>query len=303
MKISVVIPNFNGEQVLKKNLEKVLSVLPTQEIIVVDDASTDESVAMLRRLYPKVKVICRRHNNGFASTANDGVLSSTNDLVLLLNHDVYPEEGVIDYLIPHFQDQRVFAVGCLQKCREIGSFISRGRGVGRFKHGFLVHNRGEVDKTDTLWVSGGAGMFRKEIWMKLGGLDILYNPFYWEDIDLSYRALKDGYKVLFEPKSTVNHIQNEGVIRQKFLSTDIKTISYRNQIFFVWLNISDSYLLIQHFIFLPYHFIRAVFQRDWPFIKGFFMAFFHLPQVLVHRFRNKKLRVREDYEILRTYSE
>ena len=69
----------------------------------------------------------------------------------------------------------------------------------------LVHSRGEVNKTNTLWVNGGSGAFRKSIWEDLGGFDELYNPFYWEDIDLSYRAKKAGYKIIYVPTAKVYH--------------------------------------------------------------------------------------------------
>ncbi|MBI4991476.1 glycosyltransferase family 2 protein [Candidatus Gottesmanbacteria bacterium] len=325
MKVSIVIPNYNGEALLKKNLPKVLEAVEGEEVIVVDDASTDGSIEEIKNAKlkmqnynAKLKIIENRKNFGFASTVNRGVEEAKGELVVLLNTDVVPDVGFLETVLPHFKDSKVFAVGFLQKCPENGKVILRGRGVGKFEKGFLVHSRGVVSDKDTsarehprgvpqaqhhpwgggiaevedfrktLWVSGGAGIFRKSIWEKLGGLDTLYNPFYWEDIDLSYRALKAGYKLIFEPKSIVEH-QQETTIKSQYSQGKIKTIAYRNQILFVWLNITDFRYLFEHFLYFPYHILKSVVTFDWTFLKGFMMAVLLSPKVLVHRNRNAKL--------------
>ena len=198
MKISILIPNYNGVEILKKNLPKVTKYSDNAEIIVVDDASSDDSIAMLKENFPQIKVITKTRNEGFASTVNLGVKSAKNDLVLLLNTDVEPLSNFIASLIKHFEDEDVFAVGCAEITSETnGKEFIEGRGIGRFENGFLIHGRGEPDKKNTLWVTAGAALYRKSIWNNLGGMKDIYNPFYWEDIDLSYRALKSGYTLIF----------------------------------------------------------------------------------------------------------
>jgi len=302
MKISVIIPNYNGEKQLEANLSTVLSCGIDGEIIVVDDASTDKSVKLLKDQFPQVKVIEKKKNEGFASSANIGVKAAKYSLVLLINTDVAPEKIFLQYLIPHFSDSRVFAVGCCQKSIENGKIVLRGRGIGSFKRGFLVHQRGEVDKNNTLWVSGGAGMFRKNIWEKLGGMNSLYNPFYWEDIDLSYRALKAGYKILFEPRSYVFHHHDQSVIKGSFREDMVKSIAYRNQIIFVWLNITDISLLVGHLIYLPYYLLKALVSLDFAFIKGFFGALGLIPAVFRKRQSNKRLFKISDQDVLKMAS-
>lgn len=304
MKISVVIPNFNSSKLLKDNLPKVFAAVKDSEVIVVDDASTDDSLTMLKTYFPKVKVIARGKNEGFASTVNIGVKEAEGDLIVLLNTDVVPEENFLDKAIEHFRNPMIFAVGFLQKCPENGKVILRGRGVGKFEKGFLIHDRGAVIGEDTsevaewtprmveelmktLWVSGGAGIFRKSIWEKLGGLDTLYNPFYWEDIDLSYRALKAGYKLVFEPKSVVMHNQEKGAIRNLYTPGQVKTIAYRNQILFVWLNITDFSLLRQHLLYLPIHLLKALVIFDFAFVQGFLQAILKIPYIFIYRNKNK----------------
>jgi GT2 family glycosyltransferase len=322
MKVSIVIPNFNGEELLKKNLPEVLGVIGDTELIIVDDASEDKSVEYIKNQTSKIKnikLIKNAKNLGFSSTVNIGVQEATGELVVLLNTDVIPEKDFLDSAIRHFEDQKVFAVGFLQKCSENGKIILRGRGVGKFERGFLVHSRGNISDKDTsdgvdmhfsevedfrktLWVSGGAGIFRKSIWSKLGGLNTLYNPFYWEDLDFSYRALKRGYKLIFEPKSIVHHLQKESVIKSSYTAKQIKKMAYRNQLFFVWLNITDWVLILQHILYLPYYLLKSLLIFDWPFIEALFQAILIFPRILISRYQNSKSFTLTDGEVLENLS-
>lgn len=311
MNISIIIPNYNGENLLKKNLPKIVSELKEykefkSEIIVVDDASIDSSVLYLEKFIkenPNCKFFVNSKNLGFSSTINKGVKESNGEIVILLNSDVCPEQGFLNPLLKHFNDEKVFAVGCLDKSLEGEKVILRGRGLGEWKKGFLVHRRGEVNKNNTLWVSGGSGAFRKSIWEELGGFNKLYNPFYWEDIDLSYRALKSGYKVLFEPKSVVVHEHEKGAIKSKYTPNQVKVISYRNQFLFSWENATDYYLKFEHFLFLPYHILKALIRMDLAFFKGFFSALILLPKVIESSFTYQKSFVLKDSEVIKNYLE
>lgn len=309
MNVSVVIPNYNGEDLLKKNLPKVFEELEKYrggkfEVIVVDDGSRDESLNVLEdfeKKYKNLKVLVNKKNLGFSSTVNNGAAHATGDILLLLNTDVYPQKGFLDPLINNFRDEAVFAVGCMDKSIEGDSVVLRGRGVGSWKRGFLVHGKGEVNKKSNFWASGGSSAFRKTLWVKLGGLSEFYNPFYWEDIDISYRAQKAGYKVLFEPNSVVYHEHHKGVIRKTYSPYDIKTIAYRNQFLFVWSNATDFNLRIAHIVFLPYHFAKALLRFDSAFFISFVKALVLLPQVLISNSKSHKLFVRKDGEVTESF--
>lgn len=309
MKVSIVIPNYNGKESLVKTLPYVLAA-GADEVVIVDDASTDGSIEEIEKRYKQslrphglkdITILRNKKNLGFSSTVNRGVEEATGEVVVLLNTDVSPEPDFLEPLITHFSDLKVFAVGCMDKSIENGKIVLRGRGVGKWKRGFLVHSRGEVDKTDTLWVAGGSGAFKKEIWQKLGGLDEIYNPFYWEDIDLSYRALKAGYKILFEPKSLVVHDHEKGAIKKKYSSFQIRVIAYRNQFIFVWRNVTDLGLLIQHIFWLPYHCLKALARQDLPFFLGFFQALQRLPEVIQSRTKIQPYFVKKDQEVTQEF--
>lgn len=269
--VSIVIPNWNGEALLKKNLEYVLKACEGSEVIVVDDGSTDGSVKLLTESFPGVKVISKANHEGYSGTVNTGVRQAAGDIVVLLNTDIRPRKDFLKALLPHFDDPKMFAVGCMDRSHEGKKVILRGRGIGLWKNGFFMHERGEVDKTDTAWVSGGSGAFRKRIWEELGGLDERFNPFYWEDIDLSYRAVRRGYKIAFEPESIVDHYHEEGKIKSEFSESEVRTIAYRNQFMFVWKN-ARPLQLFQHFVSLPLHMLRAIMRGDTNFLSGFVQA-------------------------------
>ncbi len=306
MKVSVIIPNYNGENLLKANLPRVLEEINEYrhgktEIMVIDDFSSDESIQVLEEFKKKqinLTILKNEKNLGFSSTVNHGVKKSTGEIIVLLNTDVYPEKNFLDPLLKHFKNEKIFAAGCLDKSLENGKLILRGRGLGEWKRGFLVHRRGEIDKKNTLWVSGGSAAFRKSIWEKLGGFNEIYNPFYWEDIDLSYRALKSGYDVVFEPSSIVVHNHEDGAIENEFSSSEIKTIAYRNQFIFVWENATDLDLQFLHLFWLPYHFVKALLRTDWHFFIGFSQAFILLPKIIKSSLKYQKTFVKRDNEII-----
>lgn len=281
--VSVVIPNWNGVYLMEKHLQNTINTSAGAEIIVADDCSSDGSVEYLKKNFPNVIVVANVKQGGFAINVNSGVKKATGDIVVLLNTDVEPENGYLLPLLKHFEDSDVFAVGCLEKSVEQGNTILRGRGVAKWVKGFYLHERGEVDRTDTAWVSGGSGAFRRSMWNALGGMDTLYSPFYWEDIDVSYRARKAGWKTVFEPQSVVGHYHEEGKIKREFSPIDVKRIVYRNQFTFIWKNLSDSRICLSHILWLPVRLIQALFKGDVIMWQGLFWALSRLPQIIRHR--------------------
>jgi GT2 family glycosyltransferase len=235
-----------------------------------------------------------RARRGFAGNVNSGVDAASGEIVVLLNTDVKPEKNFLKPLLAHFSDPSVFAVGSLEKSKEKGKILLRGRAIARWRKGYYIHSRGAVDKSDTAWVAGGSGAFRKSMWEQLGGMDTLYNPFYWEDIDISYRARKAGWKTLFEPKSIVRHYHEEGKIASEFSPEDVKRIAYRNQFIFIWKNVTDIKILIDHAVWTPVRLLRALLAGDIQMITGYLLALWRLPDTLGHRFLQSRLYKKRD---------
>ena len=245
--VSVVIPNFNGEKLLEKNLPSLFAAKENLknciiEIIIVDDGSQDESVKIITSKYPQVKLIKHKINRGFSAAVNTGVRAAKGDLICLLNSDVIPEHNFLESVFLNFDNPKVFAVSL----NETGDF---GWARGYFADGFVGHSSGPktLKPHNTFWVSGGSGVFKRNIWMELTGMDEkLLSPFYWEDVDLCYRALKRGYALIWDPNAKVAHI-HEGTI-SSFSKTFVKRIQERNQLLFIWKNITSTNLFRKHLI-------------------------------------------------------
>jgi GT2 family glycosyltransferase len=245
--VSIVIPNFNGEKLLEKNLPFIFTARNNVknriiEIIIVDDGSRDESVKIISSKFPSIKLIKHKINRGFSASVNTGVRAAKGDLICLLNSDVAPEENFLESVFLNFENPKVFAVSL----NETGDF---GWARGNFVDGFIGHSGGlkSVKPHDTFWVSGGSGVFKRNIWMDLTGMDEkLFSPFYWEDVDLCYRALKRGYKLIWDPEAKVAHAHE---ITIKSLSKKyVLRIQERNQLLFIWKNLTSANLFRKHLI-------------------------------------------------------
>ena len=246
MRVSIIIPNFNGRELLEKNLPSVLKAKENQEneiieIIIVDDGSSDESVNFIKNNFPEVKIIKHKVNRGFSATVNTGVRTAKGELVALLNNDVIPSEDFLKTALPLFKDDKVFAVSL----HEEGFSWAKGT----FQNGYIEISSGEAtDKAHiSFWVSGGSGVFRRSYYLKLGGMDEkLLSPFYWEDIDICYRAAKRGWINLWEPNANVVH-KHESTI-SKFSKKYVERIRERNQLLVIWKNLTSPYLFRKHLI-------------------------------------------------------
>ena len=238
MKITIAIPNFNGQNLLRDNLPTILKA-GADEILVIDDGSTDKSVDVMRSEFPEVKILINENNLGFIPSVNKLFQEAQGEVVVLLNSDVLVEKDFLENLTHHFKDKKTFAVNC----HEIGGGPARAFWkTGYFEFG-QENEKNEVQKS--AWASGGSAAYSKVIWQKLGGFDPLFRPFYWEDVDISYRALRAGYEILWEPNSKVYH-EHETTIGKLFKRRYVRWVQERNQLLFIWKNISDKKLKREH---------------------------------------------------------
>jgi GT2 family glycosyltransferase len=291
---SIVIPSFNGETLLVKNLPRLVKIFPKNEIIVVDDGSRDNTQNFLKQNFPHIRVLINKNNKGFSTTANRGIFNAKSPLVFLLNNDCYPEANFMSLVPPYFQDPQTFAVGCLEKSKN----KERGRGIGGINRGLFYHQPGALNKNNTLWTFGAGTVYNKEIFKQLGGFDEDFNPFYWEDFDLSYRALKSGFKLFFEPRAVIVH-EHSTTIKKYYSSQTVERISFRNQLMTYWKNITDNNLIFNHICWLPYHLIFTSIRTGGTFFFGFIMALGNLFKILNKRKNNQF--VYSDEEVLRPF--
>ena len=240
MDVSVVITNWNGSNLLKKNLPQIVKTSRlAKEIVIADDASTDDSVKFLKKFqktHPKLRIICHKKNIGFGKNSNQAVKSCRTKLVVLLNSDIFPHPGYIKNTLHHFENPKVFGVGFCEKG-------NANWGQIYWKSGYLQYRSGKnTGKTHiTAWLSGGGAIIRRQDFLKLGGFDPVYHPFYCEDLDLGLRAWKSGYRLLWEPKAIISH-QHESTM-SKFPQRFLEYVKERNRLITVWRNITNPQLL------------------------------------------------------------
>jgi len=297
MNVSVIIPSFNGKKLLEKYLPSVQQSLDEDdEIIVVDDCSSDGTAEYLKNRYPSIKVVQNTPNKRFAYSCNQGVKEAKKEYCVLLNNDVQPTAGFLSPLIDHLKkSDQIFAIGCLEK--NIDGKLS-GRSGGDFRRGSLVHWRAkDQQQNSTLWTSGGSMAFRKSIWIKLGGMDELFAPAYWEDIDICYRAVKSGYEIGFEPQSLVFH-QHETTNKKALGVLALQAAGYKNMFLFFWKNVSTSSLWLSHLFWLPYHLIIGGFRSHGLLTLGFFQACMQLPQLFQHKKQANEKWILSDFEVI-----
>ena len=308
--ISTVILNYNGKELLKKYLPSVLDAckhysFEKTELIIVDDASTDGTVDCLKSYFPLIKVIKQPVNKGFSLSANFGISSAQNKIVVLLNNDVQVSEGFLLFFPQHFEDKDIFAVRPGLKINPENGIddLDNPRIGGRFRFGFFDVPR-EAKKKNNLafFAGGGAVAFDREKFMKLGGFDEIFSPFYYEDVDLSYRAWKRGWKIVYEPRSLAYH-RGGGTIPRFYTRWSINIIGERNKYFLVWKNITDRKLLFQHIIFIPIRFLFLLLKGGVASLVGFFCALRHLKELFKKRKLEKQFAKVKDSEIFDLFAE
>lgn len=294
-KFSIIIPNYNGRALLEKNLPKVIEAALASgfehEIIVVDDGSRDESIKFLKNNFSDIKIVGLKKNSGFGKAVNAGVGQAGGEVLILLNNDVVPQKNFLRPLFSHFWgngEEEIFAVSCLQEVVEGKNTFLGGGAVGRFVHGFLKHESIFLSRKSgnqplySFYASGGAAAFDRGKFLKLGGLDEIFSPFYWEDADISLRAWKRGWKVLVDPQSKVWH-KHQTTVSSEFSNFFRKTLGQRNFILFTWRHIEGLKMVLLHLFWLPFYFVRSILRFDFYFLSGFLWAIIFLPRVITRR--------------------
>lgn len=292
--LSVIIPAYKNTEELVQNLKVNLPYLEGCEVIVVND---DPEKSIRDRLQNfNVTLVENKKNLGFAGAINTGVEKSSEKYVMFLNSDVILHNSSYKKALKHFEENKnLFAVTFLQK--EIN-----GKTVGKNKIywelGLLKHRVASDMVTGiSAWAEGGSSVFDKDKFLKLGSMDTLYSPFYWEDIDLSYRAWKAGYEVLFDATITVTH-HHESTIGKFYDAKRIKRIAFRNQHIFTIKNITDTPLILAYWILLLPNFFYFLIKGKFLFIVGFFDAISKIYKIAEHRRRQKKYFILQDGKIL-----
>jgi GT2 family glycosyltransferase len=179
------------------------------------------------------------------------------DIVVFLNNDMIVDRNFLQPLLEGFTDDSVFAVTSQiffensSRRRE-----ETGNTRGKFENGFFTIWHEDIGSDESrpvipvLWAGGGSCAFDRIKYLELAGLDDLYHPFYVEDLDLSYRAWKHGWKCLLAPASRVIH-KHRATSSRKYTHRFVDETIRRNLFLFTWKNVNDRSMLLEHILNLP----------------------------------------------------
>lgn len=286
--VSVIIPNYNGGEILARCLRALRSGWPAgngaMEIIVVDNDSTDESLKIAQRIFsaislsstkksslPLFRLIRNPLNRGFAVAANQGIRAAKGNFLFLINNDIICRENTINTMLKSFASRPDIGV--------VGPAILRADGRPEpsrpktFPLFCFLERRKKYDRLHEVdFIPGCAMMIKCSVIDSIGFFDEKYF-FYFEDDDFCRRVKKAGFKIVREPKAKVTHLG--GISSRRIKKADLDFWWYSGKFRFLfkhscWLQIVLA--LIIQFLAFPY---KVLLRRDGTGraqIKGFFTA-------------------------------
>lgn len=248
--VSVVIPNYNGESLLKKNLPSVIAALDyvgvDSEIIISDDCSTDNSVSFVKKTYPFVKVIVGDVNLGFSGNINRGMRVACKKLVFALNSDIFLEKDYFSHQLSYFNSETVFAVMGAVHDPVNQALVKLNLDVGQNFFGFIkaikLNNYNFNKSLPMLFPSGSNMLIDNSKLKELNYFNELFSPFYGEDADLGLRSWRMGWESYYEPRSVCYH-ESSATINKYNKKKKIRTVSRRNKLIFHDFHLQGAYLL------------------------------------------------------------
>lgn len=255
--VAVVILNYNGTNHLREFLPSVISFSGEHEIIVIDNASTDDSVSFLKQHYPQIKIIQNPFNLGYSGGYDLGLKQLQHDYFILLNSDVETRPGWIDPCIEMMENDS--AIAAVQP--KIKSFLKQthfeyaGAAGGFIDKDYYPFCRGRMfdiaeedlgqydTSTEIFWASGACLFIRAKAYREVGGLDHDFFA-HMEEIDLCFRLQHAGYRIMYCPQSVVFHL---GGGTLNYSSPNKTYLNFRNNLFLIHKNHFGSSLFLKVF--------------------------------------------------------
>ena len=223
MTVSIIIPHFNGTDILSNCLDSLLSHdRKPEEIIVVDNGSTDDSVDMLKLHYPEVKLLTLTKNTGFTGANNAGLKEASGDMIVLLNNDCIVEKGWLNSLLHRMEDDSIGAVTSSMRNIDNKDIIDSAGGELDWMGFFRDVGRGDPIElhstlTDIPFPCGGAVMIRRSALPSPTALFWEDLFIYYEDLDLGFELNRTGWRIVYEPKAVVRHVHSATALQFNYL--------------------------------------------------------------------------------------
>ena len=235
--VSIVIPLYNGAALIPACLNAVLPQTRAHgaaEVIVIDNASTDNCDQALAPFADAIRVQRLSFNTGFATAANTGIQLSQREIVVLLNQDAIVQGGWLSALLARFEASPAAAI-VGSKCVRADGTIDHAGGVIRLPLFYTAHvGMGEPDgpahnqPAQCDYVTGAALAVRRAAIERIGMLDRGFYPAYYEETDLCLRAREAGYEVWYEPAAVVLHHSGQTPLEQ--MSVERIATFHRNRL-------------------------------------------------------------------------
>ena len=254
--VSIVIPSLFDTGLFDRSLPPLLSDLARRdlgdEILVVDDTGEDKLRPWMAEHYPSVRVHARAENGGFGKALLDGVTHAEHELVFCMNPDVVIRAGFLEPLVEALEDDvdsvvpQILLHGRADEIESVTEIrVRRGLaevgqpGLEGRAHEFQDGNR------PVAYGIGGACLLRRSEFVAAGGCDPIYEPFYWEDVDVGWRAWREGKRVLYVPSSIVEH-HHRGTIKSRVKENLVRAMIEKNRILFHWKYLDDPVEIREH---------------------------------------------------------
>jgi len=255
-----------------------------------------------------IRVISMGGNEGFGAAANRGLREAAHPLVWLLNNDVSVEPDAIELLAGHFEedDRTLLAVHSRMFDPALGRDAGTGK-TGGFSRGFLRVHRSYLPQPGaagpfwSMFATGGSSMFQRDLFLGLGGFDPIFAPFYFEDVELSYRAWKRGLSVRYAPQSVVRHEFSSTI--GPLARRRVERISQRNRLLFHWIHLHDPAFWRAHVLWLAILVLTGPFTLKLGFLGGFADALRGARGIQERRRRERSEARRSDREVLDIFRE
>jgi GT2 family glycosyltransferase len=301
--VSIIVVNWNGEELLKDCLKSLSRQSHTnRKIILIDNASTDGSVSFVRESFPEVEVVELAENKGFAGGNLEGFKVSQGEFIALLNNDARADERWIEKLLQAARTDPQIGIcasklllDATRKVNSAGTGLTTA-GVG-FDRGFGSEEAPFESAELVFGACGAAVLYRRAMLDQIGFLDddfFLYD----EDADLSFRAQLFGWKCLYVPDAVVHH--KLGATTGKL--SDLHVYYHTRNLEFVWIKNMPTTLMVRYFHHKLIQELGAFFylclrHGKWkPFLRAKLDAVIMLPKMLKERrVIQEQRKVSDDY--------
>ena len=200
-KVSLYIPCYNADKFIDEALRGVkLQTYPVDEIIVVDDGSTDDTVAKASRY--NVRIIRHGENKGLAAARNTAVTNAKNEFVASLDADCVPSADWLERLMKNCTGEKIAGVGGKLIERHASTLADRWRAV------YMRQHWGNSWSDGPRFLFGSNNVFRKDALLKAGIYNVMYRSNF-EDCDISLRLKEKGYRLIYEPRAVAEHLRTD----------------------------------------------------------------------------------------------